>query len=127
VSNTEELLMEASEETKATQKEKLTCQRGTTQKHLGRTKLPDHLPIEEIAIHPEGDLSGMVCIGKEIKGVLACVPTKYYIKRSIRYKYAPKNKASKPVIVKDILGVSVNAAILVSKYYYHLPLDRILK
>src|SRR5690606_35669148 len=34
--------------------------------HKGRAKLPEHLPVEEIEIHPEGDLSDMVCIGKEI-------------------------------------------------------------
>src|SRR5690554_5543930 len=34
--------------------------------HKGRAKLPEHLPVEEIEIHPEGDLSQMVCIGKEI-------------------------------------------------------------
>ena len=34
--------------------------------HKGRAKLPVHLPVEEIEIHPEGDLSEMVCIGKEI-------------------------------------------------------------
>jgi transposase len=32
--------------------------------HHGRAKLPEHLPVEEIQIHPEGDLSQMVCIGK---------------------------------------------------------------
>src|SRR5690606_1944531 len=32
--------------------------------HKGRAKLPEHLPVQEIEIHPEGDLSDMVCIGK---------------------------------------------------------------
>jgi len=31
--------------------------------HKGRAKLPEHLPVEETEIHPEGDLSDMVCIG----------------------------------------------------------------
>ena len=31
-----------------------------------RLALPDHLPVEEVEIYPEGDLSNMVCIGKEI-------------------------------------------------------------
>src|SRR5690606_14346381 len=30
--------------------------------HHGRAKLPEHLPVEEIEIHPQGDLSQMVCI-----------------------------------------------------------------
>lgn len=34
--------------------------------HKGRVALPDHLAVEEVEIYPEGDLSGMVCIGKEV-------------------------------------------------------------
>src|SRR5690606_17323969 len=59
--------------------------------HKGRAKLPEHLPVEEIEIHPEGDLSAMVCIGKEITEELECEPAKFYIRRYIRYKYAAKN------------------------------------
>src|SRR5690606_16721392 len=59
--------------------------------HKGRAKLPGHLPVIEIDIHPEGDLSDMVCIGKEITEELECEPAKFYIKRYIRYKYTPKN------------------------------------
>src|SRR5690606_1771600 len=47
--------------------------------HKGRAKLPEHLPVEEIEIHPEGDLSDMVCIGKEITEELECEPAKFYI------------------------------------------------
>ena len=56
--------------------------------HKGRAKLPEHLPVEEVPIYPEGDLSDMVCIGKEITEELECEPAKFYIKRYIRYKYA---------------------------------------
>lgn len=34
--------------------------------HKGRAALPSHLPVEEIEIYPTGDLSEMVCIGKEV-------------------------------------------------------------
>ncbi|MBP3944357.1 IS66 family transposase zinc-finger binding domain-containing protein, partial [Sphingobacteriaceae bacterium WQ 2009] len=61
--------------------------------HKGRAKLPAHLPVEEIEIHPEGDLSQMLCIGKEITEELECEPAKFYIKRYIRYKYAAKDKS----------------------------------
>src|SRR5690606_18385772 len=54
-------------------------------KHKGRAKLPEHLAVEEIKIYPEGDLSEMVCIGKEITEELECEPAKFYIKRYIRY------------------------------------------
>lgn len=58
--------------------------------HKGRAKLPTHLPVEEIEIYPAGDLSEMVCIGKEITEELEYEPAKFYIKRYIRYKYAAK-------------------------------------
>ena len=59
--------------------------------HQGRAKLPQHLPVVEIEIHPEGDLSEMVCIGKEITEELECQPARFYINRYVRYKYAAKN------------------------------------
>src|SRR5690606_33972894 len=62
--------------------------------HKGRAKLPEHLPVIEKHIHPEGDLSAMVCIGKEITEELECEPAKFYINRYIRYKYAAKNGGS---------------------------------
>src|SRR5690554_6893885 len=34
--------------------------------HKGRTPLSGHLPVEEVEIRPDGDLSGMVCIGKTV-------------------------------------------------------------
>jgi transposase len=45
--------------------------------HKGRAKLPAHLAVEEIEIHPEGDLSQMVSIGKEITEELECEPVKF--------------------------------------------------
>lgn len=99
--------------------------------HKGRAKLPEHLPVEEVEIHPEGDLSEMVCIGKEITEELECEPAKFYIKRYIRYKYAAKNGdgvsiAGLPerVIDKGIPGAGLLAMILTAKYMDHLPLYR---
>lgn len=99
--------------------------------HKGRAKLPAHLPVEEIEIHPEGDLSAMVCIGKEITEELECEPAKFYIKRYIRYKYAAKNgdgvsiaELPERVIDKGIPGAGLLAMILTGKYIDHLPLYR---
>lgn len=99
--------------------------------HKGRAKLPEHLPVEEVEIHPEGDLSEMVCIGKEITEELECQPAKFYIKRYIRYKYAPKNgegvkigELPERVIDKGIPGAGLLAMILTGKYMDHLPLYR---
>jgi transposase len=99
--------------------------------HKGRAKLPAHLPVEEIEIHPEGNLSQMVCIGKEITEELECEPAKFYIKRYIRYKYAAKNgdgvsiaQLPERVIDKGIPGAGLLAMILTGKYMDHLPLYR---
>ncbi|SDR18363.1 Transposase, partial [Chryseobacterium soldanellicola] len=99
--------------------------------HKGRAKLPGHLPVEEIEIHPEGDLSDMVCIGKEITEELECEPAKFYIKRYIRYKYAAKScdgvkigELPERVIDKGIPGAGLLAMILTDKYVDHLPLYR---
>ncbi len=99
--------------------------------HKGRVKLPAHLPVEDIEIHPEGDLSEMACIGKEITEELECEPAKFYIKRYIRYKYAAKDKSAvaiaelpERVIDKGIPGASLLAMILTAKYMDHLPLYR---
>jgi len=99
--------------------------------HKGRAKLPAHLPVEEIEIHPEGDLTDMVCIGKEITEELECEPARFYIKRYIRYKYAAKNgdgvsiaQLPERVIDKGIPGSSLLAMILTWKYQDHLPLYR---
>lgn len=99
--------------------------------HKGRAKLPAHLPVEEIEIHPEGDLSQMVCIGREITEELECEPAKFYIKRYIRYKYAAKNgdgvsiaELPERVIDKGIPGAGLLAMILTGKYMDHLPLYR---
>ena len=99
--------------------------------HKGRAKLPAHLPVEEVEIHPEGDLSQMVCIGKEITEELECEPARFYIKRYIRYKYAARDQSAvaiaelpERVIDKGIPGPSLLAMILTGKYQDHLPLYR---
>lgn len=101
--------------------------------HKGRLALPDHLPVEEIEIHPEGDLSQMVCIGKEVTDELELMPARLFIKRYIRYKYAAKTGQDQPikigqlperVIDKGIPGPGLLASILIDKYADHLPLYR---
>ena len=112
--------------------EKITYERRKTNpNHKGRQPLPEHLPVEEIEIYPPGDLSEMTCIGKEVSDELEYEPARYYIKRYVRYKYAPKNKegvliGSLPsrLIEKGIAGPGLLASILVDKYVDHLPLYR---
>lgn len=99
--------------------------------HKGRVKLPGHLPVKEIEIYPEGDLTNRVCIGKEITEELECVPARFFIRRYIRYKYAHKNGEGvmmgalpERVIDKGIPGAGLLSMILTDKYMDHLPLYR---
>src|SRR5690606_32575185 len=99
--------------------------------HKGRAKLPEHLPVIEKHIHPEGVLSAMVFTGKEITEELECEPAKLYINRYIRYKSAAKNRDGVKigelpdrVIDKGIPGAGLLAMILTNKYVDHLPLYR---
>jgi len=99
--------------------------------HKGRLPLPDHLPVEEVEIYPDGDLSQMVCIGKDVTDELELAPARFYIKRYIRYKYAVKpieavvtGVLPERVIDKGIPGPNLVATILIDKYMDHLPLYR---
>lgn len=105
--------------------------------HPGRTKLPEHLPVEEIELYPEGNLEEMTCIGKEITEELDYVPAKFIIRRYIRYKYASKvQEAKSPIAIatlpsrlidKSTVGTGLLACILTDKYVDHLPLYRQLQ
>jgi len=70
--------------------------------HPGRLPLPEHLPVEEVEIYPQGDLSGMVCIGKEVTEELEMDPARFYIRRYIRYKYAPRDKEKDGVQIGEL-------------------------
>lgn len=105
--------------------------------HPGRTKLPEHLPVEEIELYPEGNLEEMTCIGKEITEELDYKPAQFIIRRYIRYKYVSKVQEGKSpisiaplpsrLIDKSIVGTGLLASILTDKYVDHLPLYRQLQ
>ncbi len=124
---------EQTQQQEETLTEKIAYIRKKQQKtvHKGRVALPDHLPVEEIEIYPEGDLSEMTCIGKEVTEELECVPARFFIRRYIRYKYAPNTKDAvligelpERVIDRGIPGPGLIASILVDKYVDHMPLYR---
>jgi len=110
--------------------------RKSSASHPGRTKLPEHLPVEEIEIYPDVITPDMECIGKEVTEELDYVPAKYIIRRYIRYKYVSKSRQDKgptPIsmaplpsrlIEKCMAGTGLLASILVDKYLDHLPLYR---
>jgi transposase len=115
---------EQSREQQTRHEEKITTVRTRQSRpaHKGRLPLPDHLPVEEVEIYPEGDLSDMVCIGKEVTEEVECDPVRFYIKRYIRYKYVPKTadgvtigELPERVIDKGIPGPGLLVTILVDK------------
>jgi len=55
--------------------------------HHGRMALPSHLPVVEIIIEPSEDITGMVCIGREVCEELDYTPARLHINRIIRPKY----------------------------------------
>ena len=66
----------------ATRKLTLSAKSSPAKTIKGRVPLPDHLPVEQIKIHPEGDLSGTVCNGTEVTDELEIRPARLaYIKR----------------------------------------------
>ena len=99
--------------------------------HHGRLPLPDHLPVEEIVIEPEEDVTGLKCIGSEVTDELEYDPAILKINRYIRYKYAMANNEgvitgnlpTRP-IDKCIAGAGLLAHIHVSKFVYHMPFYR---
>jgi transposase len=104
--------------------------------HPGRLPLPSHLPVEEIVIEPQEDITGLKCIGKEITDQLELVPAKLFIKRFIRPKYIkPTDEitlnhkgiiADLPTfpIEKGIAGPGLLSQIMVDKFVDHLPIYR---
>ena len=125
----------------ATEKIEYT-RRKYTKPHPGRTKLPDHLPVQEIEIQPEEDTQGMKCIGTEVTDKLDLTPAKLTILRYIRYKYvAPEQDEQQQEeedspqriligqlptfpIEKGIATAGLLAHIAVEKFVYHMPVYR---
>jgi len=120
------------EDNRVTTKEKVSSfERQKRKNHPGRLTLPDHLPVEEIIIEPEEDVTGMKCIGYASTDELEYQKAILKIIRYKRAKYVREdsegvicgNLPSRP-IDKGIAGPGLLSDILVSKYVYHLPFYR---
>ncbi|MBK5247334.1 MAG: IS66 family transposase, partial [Peptostreptococcaceae bacterium] len=102
-----------------------------------RKPLPENLPRKEYHIYPEHiDIEKWTELKPEITEVLEQEPTRWYVRRIIRHKYALKNKnidVEKQVIIapmpslpiaKSYAGASLLAVIIINKYVYHIPFYR---
>lgn len=106
-------------------------------KHPVRKPLPEGLPREETHIYPELiNRENWIELAPEITEVLEREPSRWYVRRIIRHKYALKDKsqdiekqiitASMPAlpIAKSYAGASVLADLVIDKYVNHLPFYR---
>lgn len=103
----------------------------------------ENLRIEETTIEPEGiNFEEYVCIGTDETNRLAYKPAEFFVKRTIRKKYALKNQLTeledeeekRPSVViaplpdspihKCMADTSLLTEIIIQKYLYHLPFHR---
>lgn len=102
------------------------------QKKPGRMCLPEHLKRETIEIYPEGDLSAMVYIGKQVTERLEVTPQVFKVIQEIRYKYMEVENGRKIIMAtlperalfKTMAGPALLADMLVAKYVDSLPITR---
>lgn len=125
-------------------KEIITYERErSANKHNGRNKIPEHLPVVEYVVEPDRDTSEMKKIGEERTEILEYTPERFFKLVIVRPKYAPTTKPSaegepektniaiaelpsRP-IEKCLAGNNLLAAVLINKYVDHLPLYRQLQ
>ena len=99
--------------------------------HPGRMSLPADLPREIITIEPQADITNLKKIGEEITEQLEVTPSKFFVRRFVRPKYAlPQGEGviigklpSQP-IDKCIAGPGLLAQVVTDKYVDHIPLYR---
>lgn len=102
------------------------------QKKPGRMYLPEHLKRETIEIYPEGDLSAMVYIGKQVTERLEVIPQVFKVIQEIRHKYMEVENNRKIImgplperaLFKTMAGPALLADMLVAKYVDSLPITR---
>src|SRR5690554_902539 len=140
----EEYAGEEQREDETPVKETITYERDkSVNKHNGRNKIPEHLPVVEFVVEPDQDTSGMKKIGEERTEILEYVPEKFVKMVIVRPKYAPMVQQTEDrecgktnIVIADIpsrpiekclAGNSLLTAILINKYVDHLPLYRQLQ
>lgn len=100
-------------------------------RHPVRLPLSPHLPRVEEIIEPENLEQGSVKIGEEITELLEYTPSKVYVRKIVRPKYALPNEQGivigelpSLILPKSNVGAGLLAHIFVSKFIDHLPFYR---
>jgi len=110
----------------------------------GRNRLPEHLPLERIELHPPESQRTCACCGKAMRSIgeetsehLDYRPSSLVRVQTARVKYACEceqggvvvpsrsDGAGAPVIEKGLAGPGLLAHVVVEKYSDHLPLNRL--
>ena len=114
--------------------EKISYERKKAKKHPGRHPLPEHLPVEENIIYPDGYTTDMKIIGKDVTDTLKYDPASLVILRTIRIKCLQIVTDQEDIIIqapmptrpieKCIAEASLLSYILVCKFIDHLPFYR---
>ena len=126
------------EETSALQEEEITYTRKKQQlkqkKTPVRVALPSHLPRVEEVIEPDNITEGSKKIGEEVTEILEYNPSKLFVRRIVRPKYALHRNEGVIIgelpslpIPKGNAGPGLLTYIMVSKYVDHLPFYRQIK
>lgn len=96
-----------------------------------RTELPSHLPCVEEVLEPEDIKEGAKRIGQEITEILEYNPSRLFVRKIVRPKYAHKDNTGIQIaelpelpIPKGNAGAGLLAHIMVSKFVDHLPYYR---
>lgn len=115
--------------------EQISYDRTKKNNHPGRNSIPDHLPVEEEVLEPEGiDVLSLEKIGEEVTETLKYTPASLIKKRIIRPKYIDRKNAKIHIakcpdqaLPKCMADSSLLAHILVGKFVDHLPFYRQLQ
>lgn len=141
--NPEQLLLGLGLETPAEtepEKEKITYERTKKQKPTGRQPWPSHLPVVEIMVMPDCDISGMKQIGEDRTEELEYIPGSLFRRVFIRPRFvneqADEEHGGKTIILASMpsrplpklsAGPGLLTSIICDKFMDHLPLYRQLK
>ncbi len=111
----------------------ITYERRDTKKQEGhcRGTMPTNLPVKDIIIEPDEDITGCERIGEDVTWHYEMKRGSLYVERTIRPKYVRKVGTGIAIAVlpaqaidKGNAGAGLLAQILTDKYVYALPLDR---
>jgi len=103
----------------------------SVKKGHAREAIPAHLPRVEQILMPEGDVTGLIEIGRTVHEHLEYEPGRLYVVKQVRLKFV--DPATGKILIADLptlpipsgnAGPGLLTTIVVSKYVDHLPLYR---